>query len=100
METRQFEKNPILAKLLPGLTVGAGLVALGVGAFIFLRPYGVIIGMGLFILSFIVDIFVFFRVISRAECPMCARPLKRTSLDKGEYPCEVCGINWVLESQK
>lgn len=98
METRQFEKNPILAKMLPGLAVGAGLVALGVGAFIFLRPHGIMMGIALFILSFIVDIFVFFRVISRADCPMCARPLKRTSLDNEEYPCEVCGINWVLES--
>ena len=99
MESREFKNNRILGKLLKGLAVGAGLVVLGVVSFIFVRPHGMMIGIALFILSFIVEVFVCFRAFIHADCPQCARHLKRTSLDKGEYPCDVCGINWVLESQ-
>ena len=100
METKKFEKNPIMAKFFIAIALSALLILLAVLAFIFVKPYGTFIAIALIIISFFVDIILIFRVLSSANCPQCARPLKRKSLEKGEYPCEVCGINWVLTTQE
>ena len=99
MENREFENKGIRLKLIQIFAVGSGLVLLGVGSIIFLRPHGMMIGIALFALSFIVEASLAFRAFFHADCPQCARPMKRTSSDKGEYPCHVCGVNWVMETQ-
>jgi len=100
METRKFEKNPILSKILPAIVFSAGLFVLAVPAFVFIEQYGVIIAVALIILSFFVDLFVIFRAISSTNCPQCGGLLKRKSMAEPEYPCMVCGINWVLASRE
>jgi len=99
METRKFEKNPVLAKAFSYFLVGIGLVVLAVMSFIFIKPYGILIAIALIVLSIIVDILGVFRALLYVNCPTCARSIKRKNLQKAEYPCEVCGINWVLETQ-
>jgi hypothetical protein len=99
MESRKFEKQLIGRKVLPGLVVSGLLIVLAILAAIFVKPYGFIIAVALIIVSIIVDIVIFLRALTSTHCPQCSRPLKRVSPERAEYPCEACGINWVLETQ-
>ena len=98
METRKFEKNPIALKMIPFFLVSAGIIVLGVLAIFFIKPYGIWIFIGLFVLSMFVDILgmIFALRLTTVNCPECERTLKRKSRQEAEYACEVCGINWVL----
>ena len=97
IETRKFEKNPFLLKIITPLALGVGMLVLAVLSIIFINPYGILIAITLFLLSVIIDIFGILSALSYVNCPKCARTMKRKSLQKAEYACEVCGINWILE---
>jgi hypothetical protein len=101
METRQLEKTQIAVgrKIVSAVTPGAVIFALGLLAILFIKPfipYGILAGITLFVLSFIVNLLGTIRQFSYLKCPQCSQSLKRKSFQEGEYACEVCGVKWVL----
>ncbi len=97
METRKVEKNPYVLKMIPFFVLALGILVLAILAFIFIKPYGIWIGIGLGVLSILIDILGIILGLrsDSVKCPGCARTLKRKSRQEAEYACEVCGINWV-----
>ena len=99
MEMKEFEKNPFLTKVMLLFAVSIVLFVLAALAFVFIKPHGIYIAISLVIISCIID-FLIVKTLLSVNCPTCSRPLKRTTLDnKTVFPCEVCGINWILNTQ-